>query len=207
MGVSSRPCCVGCLRRNFFLVDPHPHHDASDWIAAAAIDHEAHQAAWRGFGDDRNFGDDDDGVGAQTAVGRLDQVDALVAYWDGDVLALPLLMRGDGPLPNRNHLLLVEHRHLRVAFDLGAQFLFAAAHLPQADLVARIRRELGANEIANPGPDAMLPGMKLFQPSMRLLRHGRTLAAKVMQLLHLAEEFHRVVHPIDAEFQLSTLWE
>ncbi len=194
---------VGSLRRNFFLIDPHPHQHATDGIAAAAIDHEAHQAAWPGFGDDRNLGDHDDGVSAQTAVGRLDQVDTLVADWHGDGHALPLLMRGDGPLPHRHHLLLVEHRDLREGLDVGTQFLFAAAHLPQADLVARIRRELGADEIANHGPDAMLPGMKLFQPSMRLLRHGRTLAAKVVQLLHLAEEFHRVVHPIDAEFQLS----
>ena len=38
---------------------------------------------------------------------------------------------------------------------------------------------------------------------MRLLGHGRTLAAEVVQLLHLAEELHRIVHPIDAELQLS----
>ena len=45
------------------------------------------------FGDDRDLGDDDDGVGAQRAIGRLDQVHALVAHRDRDVLALPLLMR------------------------------------------------------------------------------------------------------------------
>ena len=48
----------------------------------------------------------------------------------------------------------------------------------------------------------MLPGVKFLQPGVRLLRQRRTLAAEVVQLLHLAEELHRVVHAIDAELEL-----
>ena len=48
----------------------------------------------------------------------------------------------------------------------------------------------------------MLPGVKFFQPGVRLLGHRRPLPAKVMQLLHLAEELDWVVHAIDAKFQL-----
>ncbi len=111
-------------------------------------------------------------------------------------------MRRDRPLPYRHDLLLIQHRNLRIGVDLRALLLFAAAHLPQANLVTRIGRELRADEVANPRPDAMLPGVKFFQPGMRLLGHGRPLAAEVVQLLHLAEELHRVVHAIDAKLQL-----
>ncbi len=146
---------------------------------------------------------DDNGVSAQLAVGRLDQVDALVADGHGDGHALPLLMRGHRPLPHRHHLLLVEHRDLREGLNVGTLLLLAAAHLPQTNLVARVGRELGADEIADHGPDAMLPGVKLFQPGARLFGHGRSLPAEVVQLLHLAEEFDRIVHAVDAELQLS----
>src|SRR5262249_8864144 len=72
---------------------------------------------------------------------------------------------------------------------------------PKADLMARFRRELRADEVANPRPDAVLPCVKLFQPGVRLLRHRRPLPAEVVQLLHLAEELHGVVDAIDAELK------
>ena len=72
--------------------------------------------------------------------------------------------------------------------------------------MARLGRELFANEVAEPRPDAMLPGVKLFQPGVRLLGHGRTASAEVVQLLHLAEELHRIVDAVDAELERLTLW-
>ena len=44
--------------------------------------------------------------------------------------------------------------------------------------------------------------MKFFQPGVRLLGHGRSLPAEVVQLLHLAKELHWIVYPVDAELQL-----
>ncbi len=43
--------------------------------------------------------------------------------------------------------------------------------------------------------------MKFFQPGVRLFGHGGTLAAEVVQLLHLAKELHRVVHAVNAELE------
>ena len=193
---------IGGLRGNFLLIDPDLDRNAGDRIAAAAIDDEGHQAAGAGFGDDGDVGDDDDGVGAQLAVGGFDQVDALVADGHGRRNAFPLLMRRNGPLPHGDDLLLIQHRDLREAFDLRAFGLLGFAHLPEANFVARVRRELRADEVANPRPDAMLPRVEFLQPGVRLFRHRRTLSAEVVQLLHLAEELHRIVHAIDAELEL-----
>src|ERR1035441_3607417 len=110
-------------------------------------------------------------------------------------------MRWHRPVPDRDHLLLVEDRHLCVALNLRSRFLFAAAHLPQPNLVARIGRKLAADEVADPCPQAVLPGVKLFQPGARLLGQAGRAAAEVTQLLHLAEELHRIFHPIDSELQ------
>ncbi len=106
---------------------------------AAAVDDEAHQSSRSGLGDDGDFRDDDDGVGAQLAIGGFHQVDAFIADRNGDVQALPAIVRGYRPLPHGDDLLLVQHRHLRESFDVRARLLLAAAHLPQANLVADIR--------------------------------------------------------------------
>src|SRR5581483_544385 len=90
---------VGGLRCNLLLIDPDAHQHAGYGIAAAAVDDEAHQASLSGLGDDGDVGDDDDGVGAQFAVGGLHQVHASVAHRHGEAHALPLLVCRNVPPP------------------------------------------------------------------------------------------------------------
>ena len=169
-----------------------------------AIDHQAHQPSRRSLADDGNLGHDNDGVRAQRAVRRLDQVNALVADGNLDRLALPRLVRAGSPLPDRDNLLLIEHRDLRVVLDLRALLLWllGLTQPPQANLVAVLDGELRPHEVTNPRPDAVLPGMKFLQPGMRLFRQRRSSPAEAVQLLQLAEKLDGIVDAINAEFEL-----
>ena len=65
IGVSTSPCwSVGFEATSFWSIQTFTG-DVRDGIAVLAVDDKAHQASRRGLGDDRDVGDNDDGVGAQ----------------------------------------------------------------------------------------------------------------------------------------------
>src|SRR6185369_18063135 len=68
------------------------------------------------------------------------------------------------------------------------------------DLRSRLRRELSADQIAQPNPDAVLPVVKALKPSLLihlLLRHPD--GSEAMHVRQLFKELGSVLHPVNAE--------
>ncbi len=193
--------------RDRLLIGEHLHVAAALRFAGQPIGGEDEHLTGRDLRDNADVRDDDDGVGAQKARYRFDDVDTRLLDLDGHTAHVGIAIVGQQLAPGGNELIGVEQRHLRKGraverYPLRDLLCVARA----AALGAILVRHLIAEKLANAAAILPLPvGDALDAASLRRDRH--VLTAELMRIAKAAEELDRISHPVDAEIQLSQMAE
>src|SRR5882724_4920067 len=120
-----------------------------------------------GLGDDHHLADHHYGIGAQFAVGRLNQINTLVRDGDRNLLGFPTIFgAGEVLSPGCYKLIAVDDWDLRERIHpLPTVFCRKLRGLssPGTNHLAVLGGELSPEEIANSGKDAVLPVVKALQ--------------------------------------------